>query len=855
MLSTHWRTPHEPTERDLHLLDMLVRQAADLIKHRQDEEALRESERRYRELFESMTEGFCVIERVDTDPDEPVDFRYVEANPAFAEHSGIGDVVGQTMREVIPGEAPEWIEIYDTVLQTEEANRFERELVAEDRTLELYAFQVGDGTDERVGVIFQDITERKQRREALEEAHNQLQAATTAGSVGLWTWNVRADSLTADEYVAESYGLDPETTATGASIETFIEQVHEDDRDCVRAQIERAVEETGNLDTEYRVRNATGDTMWLVLRGEVEYDETGEALRVYGAISDITERKRTTQAVERLNEISRELMGADLETISARAAEIVWDVLDVEYATLWRYNQETGEFRRHSNCTSSHVEPDTIQVSDDCADRVWQTFISNEIDVSNHLSSPESTKSSHPLRSDVLVPLAKHGVVRAGSLQTDTFDEPMVDLAGTTAATLETALNRAAGEQQLAQQNEELARLDRLNSLIRAIDQALVQADSLAVIDRAVCERLAASEHYAFAWIGDLDPGTETITPRAWAGVDSSYVDTLTADDTTIDGSPFVRAVRTKETQVVEDLATETHFAPLRKATLERGARSYIGVPLVYDETLYGVLSIYGDDPQFDTDDHAVLSELGRTIAHAINAVETRETLRTDRVVELTLECRKPHTPLCRLSQQTGCTIDFEGLVRRSGGEPEVFFTAKDVSADELHAAGEASVAITELLCLTDGEDGSLFRARVTEPTLASRCINRDAVVRTLTIEEGRATVVVDLPHTASVREFIDRLQQTAPDVELRARRTRDRPFETQRTFQAICEERLTAKQHAALQTAYLSGFFESPRVRTGKEVAASLDISQPTFTNHLRAAQRGVYELLFEDDRRGAIQ
>lgn len=723
MLSTHWRDPHEPSERDLHHMDMLVRQAADLIKHHLDERALRESERRYRELFESMTEGFCVIEKVDTDPGEPVDFRYVEANPAFADQSGLGDVAGRTMRGVIPEEASDWIEIYDDVLQTGKARRFERELAAEGRTLELYAFPVGDGTERRIGVIFQDITERK----------------------------------------------------------------------------------------------------------------------------------RSTEAIERLNETSRELMEADVRTIEARAAEVTRTILDVEYAALWRYDGETGEFRRHGSSTGSRIDPDAVQVSDDRSDRAWQTFIDGEIEVNNRPSESESTRSD-PLRSYVLAPLGDHGVVCAGSLRPEAFDETRVDLVGTTAATLETALDRAAGEQQLARQNEELARFDRLNGLIREIDQALVRADTLTAIDQAVCERLADSDHYAFAWIGDLDSATDALTPRAWAGVDGAYVDALKAEDTVTDRSPIAAAARTKQTQAVEDLAIDTRFAPLREATLERGARSYVCVPLVYEGTLYGVLSIYGKYPQSDEHDRAVLSELGRTVAYAINAIETRETLQTNRVIELTFECRKPNTPLCRLSKAADCTIEFEGLVHRSEGEPEVFFTARDASADAVRAAGEESTSITELRCLADHGDEALFRLRATEPTLVSRFVKRNAVVRTLTIEEGRATAVVDLSHTATVREFIERLQRTVPELELHARRSRERPLKTQQTFRAICGERLTMKQEAALRTAYLSGFFESPRVSTGTEVAESLEVSQPTFTNHLRAAQRGVYEVLFEAERVDAI-
>jgi predicted DNA binding protein len=59
----------------------------------------------------------------------------------------------------------------------------------------------------------------------------------------------------------------------------------------------------------------------------------------------------------------------------------------------------------------------------------------------------------------------------------------------------------------------------------------------------------------------------------------------------------------------------------------------------------------------------------------------------------------------------------------------------------------------------------------------------------------------------------------------------------------------LTDRQEEVLRTAYLSGFFETPRDRTGGEVAESLDVSQPTFNNHLRAAQRKLFTLLLEDE------
>lgn len=135
---------------------------------RRASQALRERAERYQELFESMSEGFCVIEWIE----EADDFRIVEANPAFGRQSGLADVDGRTLRELIGAEAEEWIAIYQNVLETGEPLRFARELASRGRWLEVYAYRVGDGAKQHVGVVFHDITENRRAQEILERSHS-----------------------------------------------------------------------------------------------------------------------------------------------------------------------------------------------------------------------------------------------------------------------------------------------------------------------------------------------------------------------------------------------------------------------------------------------------------------------------------------------------------------------------------------------------------------------------------------------------------------------------------------------------------------------------------------------------------
>ncbi|ABE65180.1 signal transduction histidine kinase (plasmid) [Nitrobacter hamburgensis X14] len=173
------------------VIDGVVLTFVDITDRQAANEAVRASEARYRMLFEFIDEGFCTLEKVETRPGELSDFRYLSANPGFAQQSGVGNVVGRTIREMFPKEPQEWFDIYDGVMATGEAVRFERDLVSVGRMLELFAFRFDDGAGLKLGVIFQDVSDRKrhdgQRELLLNEMDHRIKNlfAITSGVVSL----------------------------------------------------------------------------------------------------------------------------------------------------------------------------------------------------------------------------------------------------------------------------------------------------------------------------------------------------------------------------------------------------------------------------------------------------------------------------------------------------------------------------------------------------------------------------------------------------------------------------------------------------------------------------------------------
>ena len=137
----------------------------DISRRRATDEALRQSEERYRALFERMSEGFALHEIICRNG-APCDYRFLDVNPAFEALTGLkrAEVVGRLMSEVLPGDDPHWVTAYGAVALSGEAIRFDHFSTVLNRHYRVFAFRPAP---RQFAVLFHDITEHRNLEEAL----------------------------------------------------------------------------------------------------------------------------------------------------------------------------------------------------------------------------------------------------------------------------------------------------------------------------------------------------------------------------------------------------------------------------------------------------------------------------------------------------------------------------------------------------------------------------------------------------------------------------------------------------------------------------------------------------------------
>jgi|GEM_PF-1377782 len=296
-----------------------LREAANRSEKALSEQALRESEERFRSLFENMLDGYAYCEGI-IDNGRLVDFVYLAVNSAFQRLTGLENVIGKRVSEVIPGlkeSNPGLFDTYGRAILSGFPEKFEEYIEPLGICLSISVYSTGN---QHFVAVFDNITERKQAEEALRESEQRLDMAQNAANIGVWDWNLLNGSIEWSTRMFDLFGLDPSIDT--ASLEVWKRIIHPEDIEIASTRIDQALTQRTKLNSDYRIVMPDGEVRWIYATGEGKYDDNGKPVRMIGVCTDITERKLTEAALSRAAERDRHIADVLQRTVMPTQALI-----------------------------------------------------------------------------------------------------------------------------------------------------------------------------------------------------------------------------------------------------------------------------------------------------------------------------------------------------------------------------------------------------------------------------------------------------------------------------------------------------------------------------------------------------
>ncbi|MFZ2987153.1 PAS domain S-box protein, partial [Ideonella sp.] len=267
------------------------------LNRRHSDAALREIEGRYRSLFNSIDEGFCVIELIHDADNLAIDLRYLEVNPNFASQTGMQHAAGRRLREFSPNLEPAWLTHYAEVLRTGEPCRFiQQASELGGRWFDVYAMRLPGREYRKLGVLFKDITERRRVEDALRDSEARFRSTFECAAIGIAHVALDGQWLRVNPALCRMTGYRADELLS----RTLADTTHPDDVAASAAEVQRVLSgeiETCTLDTRYCRKD--GSLLWVNITVSLLRDASERPLHLIAAVEDISDKRAALEELER----------------------------------------------------------------------------------------------------------------------------------------------------------------------------------------------------------------------------------------------------------------------------------------------------------------------------------------------------------------------------------------------------------------------------------------------------------------------------------------------------------------------------------------------------------------------------
>jgi len=276
----------------------------DITERKRAQEALRDSEARYRALFENMLDGFAYCQMLFDEQGLPDDFVYLAVNDTFEKLTGLQNVTGKKVTQIIPGLKelhPEVFEIYGRVASTGQPERFEIDLMPMGLRLSVSVYCPMTGY---FVAVFDDITQRTRSEEALRESEQRFRTMADGLPLMIWVHDAQGALQFVNQTYCDFFGVTPEQV-TGPNWQPL---VHPEDLADYAGEFSACVRGRRPFHALVRARRFEGDWRWMESRAQPRFSASGEFLGMVGGSNDITERKQAEDALRESQQFTRSVL-------------------------------------------------------------------------------------------------------------------------------------------------------------------------------------------------------------------------------------------------------------------------------------------------------------------------------------------------------------------------------------------------------------------------------------------------------------------------------------------------------------------------------------------------------------------